>query len=78
LVKLVNDTGIPSLEAELEEIRDLDPPSEDEAEVEAVLDAFEKRVQKATAKPLLLVRGLEFDEYHDKTGAYGFKVCGQR
>lgn len=73
------DLVLPILREEVEELEALTPPPGDEAEIEAMLDAFEEGVEKTEAKPgLAESRGPNnpLAEASALSQKYGFKVCG--
>jgi hypothetical protein len=78
-IKFGEDVYFPSVEKRVEEIRDLNPPSDEEEQVEAILTAVEEAMAKAKKKPALTlnVNRNPFNQRSKKmTEAYGFKVCG--
>jgi hypothetical protein len=70
---------IPGREAQVEALRDLSPPSDDEDQVSAMLDAGEEGVEKAEEDPQTMFISTEnpFEEANELAQEYGLKVCGQ-
>lgn len=75
--KLVMAVGLPPIKAEVEELAALGAPSDDVAEVQAIIKGFEKAVEEGEKKPTSLLTGTEnpFTAVGELAGEYGFKVC---
>jgi hypothetical protein len=69
--------GLPPIQREVEQLRALDPPSEDAAKVEAILKGIERAVDEAKADPasVLSTAGNPFNAVDKLAAEYGFKAC---
>jgi hypothetical protein len=78
--ELVDKILTPSVEVEIEKIRDLGTPKGDKGEVEAMLDALEEDLEHAQSEPQLVVVNSEkvFANSTKKAKELGLKVCGTR
>jgi hypothetical protein len=78
-IKFGEEFYFPSVEKRVEEIRDLNPPSDEEEQVEAILTAVEEAMAAVKKKPALALN-LNRNPFNKKpkklAEAYGFKVCG--
>jgi hypothetical protein len=78
--KFFAEVTIPALRDQYEQIGALTPPSGDEDEVQAILDAGNEAVDEAEKDPraLAVLKGgkTPFDEVSQLEQAYGFQVCG--
>lgn len=76
--QFTNATLVPSLQSQLDEIRNLTPPSGDEDTVTAFLDSADEATSKIKADPSLLTGSANpFADANKKATAYGLKVCGR-
>jgi hypothetical protein len=78
LEKFANDTLIPSVQGQIDDIRALDPPSGDEDQVNALLDSAQEALDKVKQDPSLAVGGKSdpFKKANQQAKAYGLTVCG--
>jgi hypothetical protein len=69
---------LPNMESETEELRELEPPSRDEAEIEAMLDALDEAVEEVRQDPDLLFEAntRPLAKANRLAEAYGLEVCG--
>ena len=69
---------IPARQAQIEGVRDLSPPSDDEDEISAMLDDAEEAVEESEASPKIIFypKTDPFVETDKLMKEYGFKVCG--
>jgi hypothetical protein len=70
-----HDVVLPSIQAQVAQIRELGAPEGDEEQVEAMLDAVEEGLAKAEADSSALQEGA-LDEGTALVQAYGAKACG--
>jgi len=77
LYEVMEEFYIPSREARLAGLQELNPPSADEDEVEAILAATEDGLEKANKNAQLLFgeTPYPFEKANDLSTAYGFEVC---
>jgi len=76
--EMVTDAGLPPIQDEIKELADLQGPSADSDEIEAIVDGIEEALKKAEADPSLLLKGPDpFAAVGKKAAAYGFKECDQ-
>lgn len=68
---------IPAMRSQLEELRELGTPSEDDDRAQAVVDAFDEGIEKAEARPERAARdGTEaFGRAHRLADEYGVANC---
>lgn len=71
--------AVPPLDSAIEELEGLTPPSGDEDEAEAIVDALEVAAEGLEAKPTSELSGPKspFAEFQKLTREYGFKLCSQ-
>ena len=69
---------LPSVEKQVAELKKLSPPSGDEDEVKAILDAAQDGIDKGKQDPLSLTqeKGGPFDKANALARKYGLTVCG--
>jgi TRAP-type uncharacterized transport system substrate-binding protein len=78
--QVANDTVIPAIQQEHDDIAALTPPAGDEDEVQAILDALSSALDAVKADPQVLVASDNagpFAEANQLAQDYGLKVCGQ-
>ncbi len=78
-VQFLNQHVIPGIQAEIDGVRALSPPSGDEEEVKAILDAAQQGLDEARQNPLVLTQEQgppAFAKADKLAAAYGLKVCG--
>jgi len=69
---------LPNVQSQTEELRELEPPEGDEAQVAAMLDALEAGVEEGNQNPKsLLSSNYPLSKGNQLAQKYGFKVCGQ-
>ena len=71
-------TLVPGVQGEIDDISALEPPSGDEAEVNAIIDAVQGGVNKIKADPGVLSPQVKFDPQqkgHQLAKEYGMKEC---
>ncbi|HYJ21935.1 MAG TPA: hypothetical protein VEW07_07930 [Solirubrobacterales bacterium] len=75
--ELVVEVGIPPIEVEIEELRELGAPDGDEDEIAAMLDGVEKAVEESKKDPLSVYTAkTPFKAVEDQAAKYGLKKCG--
>lgn len=77
--KFAKDSGYPTLERLIGDLRALTPPKGDDDRVAAIYDALQDAVNKTKADPKLLTVAGEnepFKDANEKANAYGLKACG--
>jgi hypothetical protein len=78
LNKFALSTLVPGVQGEIDDVSALQPPSGDEAEVEAIIDAVQGGVDKIKADPGVLSPQVKFDPQkkgHQLAKEYGMKEC---
>ncbi len=76
---VVENTLVPELDRQLEQLGELKPPSEDEGRVEEMLSEGRDGLEKVRAQPML-VMSAERDplkRYQELAGDYGLESCSQ-
>jgi hypothetical protein len=79
--KFVTDTVIPNIQGQIDAISALSPPSGDEDQVQAIVDAAQSALDKAKSDPSLLTdqgggQSDPFAEANQLASAYGLDKCG--
>lgn len=80
LNKFAREELAPTVQGEIDDVRNLDPPSGDEGEIEAIADAAQSGVDKIKADPAVLSPQVKFDplgKNHRLARAYGMKECSE-
>jgi hypothetical protein len=78
LNKFALSTLVPGVQGEIDDVSALQPPSGDEAEVQAIIDAVQGGVDKIKADPGVLSPQVKFDPQkkgHQLAKEYGMKEC---
>ena len=78
LEAISEDVVIPAVQSQLDGLKDLGTPSEDEAKSNEVLDALEAGIEKGEEDPGAFVEGKgTLGKANELAEEFGFKVCGQ-
>jgi hypothetical protein len=77
LTTFATDTLIPDVQRQVDEVRALNEPSEDEDQVNAFLDSAQSELDKGKENPLYMTSSKSFSETNQLGQQYGFKVCSQ-
>jgi hypothetical protein len=75
LTDFSNDTVVPSIQGQIDDVRGLGTPSTEEEQVSAFLTTAQGAVNRLKADPSLVVDDSVFSETSAKANAAGFKVC---
>ena len=78
--ELIRTVGLPPLQEEVTELAELEAPSGDEVEVEAIIKAIEEGIEEGEEDPAAILEttaGSKFAEAEKLASAYGFKNCGK-
>ena len=77
ITKFAEDTLIPSVEEQISGIRDLNPPSADEDQVDSILDEAESALDKTKADPSIFAneKNDPFKKANQDAKAYGLTEC---
>jgi hypothetical protein len=75
LTTFATDTLIPDVQGQVDDVRALNEPSEDEDEVNAFLDSAQSELDKGKEDPLYMTSDKSFSETNKLGKQYGFKVC---
>jgi hypothetical protein len=75
--KTIVTIGLPPIEAEVEELKELGPPHGEEAQIGEIIEGIEAAVKKAEEEPgrLLTSSGDPFKQVGELASKYGFKAC---
>jgi hypothetical protein len=68
-------TLVPKVQSQIDQLRDLSPPKNDEAQVKAILDQAQFALDKVKADPLLLVQVSVFEKANNLAKDYGLTAC---
>lgn len=75
--KVVTEVGLPAIELEIEELREIGAPEGDEDEISAMIDEVEAAVEASKKDPLVVYKAkTPFKAPEDKAAKYGLKACG--
>jgi hypothetical protein len=76
--KFANDTLIPNVQSQIDQLNDLNPPSGDEDQVKAITDEAQAALDKAKKDPTLLENNKNdpFKKANQLAKQYGLTVCG--
>jgi hypothetical protein len=66
----------PITRQEIDSLRALDPPAEDQKKIDKIIDKYEKIFDKIVDDPNKLLRPNLFRKIAKATTRYGFRVCG--
>jgi hypothetical protein len=77
LTTFATDTLIPDAQGQVDDVRALNEPSEDEDQVNAWLDSAQAELDKGKEDPLYMTSEKSFSETNKLGKQYGFKVCSQ-
>jgi hypothetical protein len=78
-VEEITAMSLPPFRREVRELRELKPPKQDRAEIEAILTELEHGIAELEKNPAhTLVVGAEspFTEPNNRARKYGFRICG--
>jgi hypothetical protein len=75
LTEFSTGTLIPNIQGQVDDVRALNEPSEDEDQVNAFLDSAQSELDKGKQDPLYMTTDKSFSETNKLGKAYGFKVC---
>ncbi len=70
--RLITTVVLPSIQAEFEELADLNAPSGEEAKVGAIIEAYGEIVKEAEERPYTVGKYAKYDRL---TAEYGLNVC---
>jgi hypothetical protein len=77
LEQFSSETLIPNIQGQVDDVRALDEPSEDEDQVNAFLDSAQSELDKGKQNPLYMTTDQSFSKTNKMGQQYGFKVCSQ-
>jgi hypothetical protein len=76
--EVIGQVVAPGVRRQVEQIGDLTPPSGDEAQIEAIVDAVETGADELEENPSLLIEGKNpLGKGSKLARQYGFKECGE-
>jgi hypothetical protein len=73
----VDSVVVPTLKDELEQLRDLEPPADDEDEIDSMLDSLEKAIADIEKDWRTGLGSTNIKAANKKATDYGFKKCGE-
>ena len=74
-IAFAKQTVVPTVQNQLDQIRALKPPKDDEAQVKKILDLSQVAVDKVSANPALLGRETASEKANKLAAAYGLTAC---
>jgi hypothetical protein len=75
LADFSNNTLVPNIQGQIDDVRALGAPSTEEEQVSAFLSAAQEAVDRLKADPSLVEEDSVFNETREKAKVVGFKVC---
>jgi len=75
LRSFAGDVALPRLQERVDQLRQLDPPSADRDEVDDIIRAYQKGIDRISADPRQLAEADPLLEAYAKAGAYGLTAC---
>jgi len=75
LRSFAGDVALPRLQERVDELRQLEPPSADRDEVDDIIRAYQKGIERISADPRQLAEADPFLEADGKASAYGLTAC---
>jgi hypothetical protein len=77
LEQFATETLIPNIQRQVDDVRDLDEPSEDGDRVNEFLDSAQSELDKGRDDPLYVTSEESFSKANELGQQYGFEVCSQ-
>lgn len=77
IAKFAEEEAIPAVESQLSDLRALEPPKADKAEVDKILATADAALKKAKADPAVFAGSDPFEEANRMAGDYGLEKCAQ-
>jgi hypothetical protein len=77
LEQFASETLIPDIQRQVDDVRALDEPSDDEDQVNAFLDSAQAELDKGKQDPLYMTTDESFQKTNQLGQQYGFKICSQ-
>ncbi len=77
--RFADDTLVPQLKRELDELKDLNPPEDDEEDVQEIIEAGENAADQTSTRAVLLQNKARspLNRYGQLAGRYGLETCGR-
>jgi hypothetical protein len=75
LTQFASEALIPDIQGQVDDVRALNEPSDDEDQVNAFLDSAQAELDKGKKDPLYMTSDKSFSETNKLGKQYGFKVC---
>lgn len=73
--EFATDTAIPSIQGQVDDIGELEPPAEDEEQITAFLDSAQEELDKSKEDTAYLISDASFKETNRLGAAYGLDEC---
>jgi hypothetical protein len=77
LEQFASETLIPDIQRQVDDVRALDEPSDDEDQVNAFLDSAQAELDKGKEDPLYMASDESFQRTNELGQRYGFEVCAE-
>lgn len=75
LTEFAEQTIVPNVQREIDQLGELSPPEDDEAEVDSILTQAQSALDEIKAEPQLVATGDPFADVNKKAKAYGLTAC---
>ena len=77
--RFADDTLVPQLKRELEELKELNPPEDDEEDVQEIIEAGENAADQTSTRGVLLQNRdrSPLNRYAELASRYGLETCGR-
>lgn len=77
LDRFASKVVVPEVQKQLDALRSNKPPSDDQGDVDAIIDTGHKAVNSVKSEPAILHSQRPFDRYSERAERYGLKACGR-
>ncbi len=76
ITQFVTETYVPSFQQQVDQLREIEAPSDDEETWQGIVDALQDGVDKIKDDPNQVLTGSPLQDAAKQAQDYGFKVCG--
>lgn len=76
ITEFVSSTYVPEFQKQVDDLRELEPPADDQDTWDGIVEALQKGVDAIEQDPEQVLSGSPLQEAAEMAQEYGFKVCG--
>ncbi|MDQ2622698.1 MAG: hypothetical protein M3Y45_06620 [Actinomycetota bacterium] len=76
ITEFVTGTYVPEFQNQVDELREIEPPADDQETWDSLVDALQEGVDKIKEDPNQVLTGSPLQGAAEQAQEYGFKVCG--